>query len=194
LNGADVTVKAKDGREWTARREPKPALRLYILGALHTGARLGELRALTWGDMDMKAKAITFRHTKNGHARTVPMTDTFRQVLATLPRFLSPDARVLPQRDAKVLSRSFARLVADLEIPNLRFHDLRHDAASALTMAGVAQRAVMEILGHRDPRMTMRYQHLSPGHLRDAMGALDQAMRRPAQEEGKEGVAGTAGA
>jgi hypothetical protein len=33
----------------------------------------------------------------------------------------------------------------------------------------------MEILGHRDPRMTMRYQHLSPGHLRDAIRTLDQA-------------------
>jgi integrase len=85
---------------------------------------------------------------------------------------------VFPPRDPKVLSRAFARLVADLEIPNLRFHDLRHDAASALTMAGVPQQAVMEILGHRDPRMTMRYQHLSPGHLRDAMRALDQAMKQ----------------
>jgi hypothetical protein len=31
----------------------------------------------------------------------------------------------------------------------------------------------MAILGHRDPRMTMRYQHLSPDHLRDAVRALD---------------------
>jgi integrase len=44
-----------------------------------------------------------------------------------------------------------------------------------LTMAGVPQRTIMEILGHRDPRMTMRYQHLSPGHLRDAIRRLDQA-------------------
>ena len=88
------------------------------------------------------------------------------------------------ERDLKVLSRAFARLVSDLEIPNLRFHDLRHDAASTLTMAGVAQRAVMEILGHRDPRMTMRYQHLSPGHLKDAMRALDQSTARPADQQG----------
>jgi integrase len=74
-----------------------------------------------------------------------------------------------------VISRAFSRLVTDLEIPNLRFHDLRHHAASMLTMAGVPQRSIMEILGHRDPRMTMRHQHLSPGHLRDAIRALDQA-------------------
>lgn len=53
------------------------------------------------------------------------------------------------------------------------------DTASTLTMAGVPQRTLMAILGHRDPRMTLRYQHLSPEHLRDAARALD---RRPAAE------------
>jgi len=175
LNGADVTVKAKDGRTWSVHRRPNRVLRLYILAALHTGARRGELARLRWADVDMRARTITFRHTKNGHARSVPMTDTLREAFATLPRPLSPEASLLPEREPKVVSRAFSRLVADLGIPNLRFHDLRHDAASALTMAGVSQRAVMEILGHRDPRMTMRYQHLSPGHLRDAMRALDGA-------------------
>lgn len=41
-------------------------------------------------------------------------------------------------------------------------------------MAGVPQRSVMAILGHWDPRMTMRYQHLTPEHLQDAMRALDR--------------------
>src|SRR5207237_8569334 len=37
------------------------------------------------------------------------------------------------------------------------------------------QRAVRELLGHRDPRMSVRYQRLAPGHLRDAMQALERA-------------------
>jgi integrase len=173
LNGADETVTANDGRTWVAHHAPSPALRLYILAALHTGARRGELLPLTWAGVDMKARTITFRHTKNGHARTVPMTDTIREALVALPRPLNAEAPVFPERDPKVLSRSFARLVNRLKLANLTFHDLRHDAASTLTMAGVSQRAIMEILGHRDPRMTVRYQHLAPGHLRDAMRALD---------------------
>jgi site-specific recombinase XerD len=72
-----------------------------------------------------------------------------------------------------VISRAFARPVADLEISNVRFHDLRHHAGSVLTTAGVSQRTIMEILGHRDLRMTVRYQHLAPGHLGDAIEALD---------------------
>ena len=78
-----------------------------------------------------------------------------------------------------MLTRSFSRLVKRLGLTGLTFHDLRHDAASNLTMAGVPQRSIMELLGHRDPRMTVRYQHLAPGHLRDAMRALEQAATAP---------------
>ncbi len=177
LNGAQVSVKAQDGRTWVTRREPNPALRLYILAALQTGARRGELANLLWTDVDMKARTISFRYTKNGLSRSVPMTDTLRAVLLALPRPLAPDTHVFPEREPKVLTRAFSRLVADLKIPNLRFHDLRHDAASTLTMAGVPQRTVMEILGHRDPRMTMRYQHLTPGHLQEAIQALDRPVK-----------------
>jgi integrase len=146
-----------------------------MLAALHTEARRSELMRLRWADVDMRTRTITFRHTKNGYARSVPMTDTLREVFAALPRPLSPEPPVLPECEPKVISRAFARLVADLEIPNLRFHDLRHHAGSMLAMACVPQRSIMKILGHRNPRMTTRYLHLSPGHLRDAIRALDPA-------------------
>ena len=175
LNGADETVAAKDGRTWVTHHAPSAALRLYILAALQTGARRGELLALRWSDVDMKARTLTFRQTKNGDARTVPLTETLRAALTKLSRPLDPQAPVFPERNPKVLSRSFSRLVERLGLKDLHFHDLRHDAASTLTMAGVPQRTIMAILGHRDPRMTMRYQHLTPGHLQDAMRALDGA-------------------
>lgn len=177
LNGADATVKATDGRTWTVRHAPNPSLRLHILAALQTGARRGELLGLRWADVDVKARTLTFRQTKNGDSRPVPLTDTLREALGSLARPLDPQAHVLPERDPKVLSRAFSRLVDRLGIKDLRFHDLRHDAASTLTMAGVPQRTVMAVLGHRDPRMTMRYQHLTPEHFRDAMRALDEAGR-----------------
>lgn len=163
-------------------REANPALRLYLLTALHTGARKGELRALKWEDVDMRARTITFRHTKNGDSRSVPMTDTLREALSALPRPINPDTPVLPAKDPEVIRKSFSRLVKRLGIQDLRFHDLRHDAASTLTMAGVSQRAVMEILGHKDPRMTVRYQHLEPGHLREAMNSLDIGWRDKKRE------------
>jgi integrase len=68
LDGGDVTVKSKDGRSWTMRRKPSPVLRLYMLGALQTGARRSELVRLRWPDVDMRQRTITFRETKNGHS------------------------------------------------------------------------------------------------------------------------------
>jgi integrase len=180
LEGGDGVVTAKDGRSWAVRHHASPTLRLYMVAALHTGARRGELVRLTWADVDMKRKALTFRETKNGRDRTVPMTETLRRELQALPRPLDAGEPVLPRYgDPRALTRAFARHVKRLGIAGLTFHDLRHDAASTLTMAGVSQRAIMEILGHRDARMTVRYQHLAPGHLTDAMDALDRAAHRP---------------
>lgn len=173
LSGRTETVKASDGRTWTVQRAPDPALRLYIVVALQTAARRSELLNLRWADLDMRARTVTFRQTKNGDSRTIPMTATLRELLQALPRPLEHDAYVLPQRSPQALSRAFGYLAKRLGLAGLRFHDLRHDAASTLTMAGVSQRAVMAMLGHRDPRMSVRYQHLSPEHLHDAARALD---------------------
>jgi len=176
LEGSVATVQATDGRSWTVEHTPAPALRLYILAALMTGARRGELLRLRWSDVDMKRRTVTFRETKNGHDRTVPMTPALAEAFQKLPRPLDASSPVLPIYDPHVLTRAFARHAKRVGVQDLTFHDLRHDAASTLTMAGVSQRAVMELLGHRDPRMTVRYQHLAPDHLKDAMQALERAM------------------
>jgi integrase len=57
----------------------------------------------------------------------------------------------------------------------LTFQDLRHDVGSQLAMAGIPLRTIADILGHRKLEMTLRYTHLQPGHLREAMTVLDQA-------------------
>jgi len=174
-------------------REANAALRLYVVAALNTGARRSELIRLRWKDVDIRARTITFTDTKNGDSRSVPLTDTLRETLQALPRPLDPEAPVFPERDPLALTRSFTRLVQRLGLKNLTFHDLRHDAASTLTMAGVPLRTVAEILGHRDMRMTARYAHLSPQHLRDAMRALDapraDASARVSEPEGAGGRA-----
>jgi integrase len=177
VNGVDATVKAKDGRAWIIRHEPNPSLKLYIVAALQTGARRAELLRLRWSDVDMKRRRVTFRETKNGRDRTVPMTNVLHALLHALARPLDATAPVLPPYDPPVLTRSFTRHAARVGLAGLTFHDLRHDAASTLTAGGVSQRAVMEILGHRDPRMTIRYQHVAPGHLEDAMRVLERAAR-----------------
>ncbi len=68
---------------------------------------------------------------------------------------------------------AFKRTTERAEIQNLRFHDLRHDFASNLVQSGVDIYTVKELLGHKDLRMTIRYSHLAPENLRNAVNVLD---------------------
>ncbi len=174
LNGTTVTITSSDGRTWTTRQQPNATLRLYIVFALNTGARRAQAIRLQWQDVNMKQNTITFRRTKNKLDITIPMTPTLRATLAALPRPLDPSAFVLPRIAPLVLTRAFARLVQRLGIKDLTFHDLRHDAASTMAQAGVPLQKIARMLGHRDLRMTMRYAHLAPDHLADAVAALER--------------------
>ena len=60
-------------------------------------------------------------------------------------------------------------------------YTIRHTFASWLAIQGTPINTIRELLGHKDLRMTLRYAHLSPAHLRDAvevLGAVENANRR----------------
>jgi len=57
-------------------------------------------------------------------------------------------------------------------IPELRIHDLRHSYASFLVNAGRSLYEVQKLLGHHDPRVTMRYTHLSPQAMLEAVNVV----------------------
>jgi integrase len=150
-------------------------LRPWIIMALGTGGRVSELARLRWADVDLHTGMITFRETKTGTSRSVPLTETVRELLRAGPRPLRAEQPLLPPfPTVNDVSRRFGRLAARCGLRNLHFHDLRHDVASRLTMHGVPLRAVQDLLGHTSPRMTARYSHLSPDFLRQAMAVLDR--------------------
>ena len=52
-------------------------------------------------------------------------------------------------------------------------------------MGGVDLRTVQELLGHKDIRMTTRYSHLAPDHMRNAVGILDGSAEENGPQSGK---------
>jgi integrase len=77
-----------------------------------------------------------------------------------------------------VLVTQFKRLISQANLPDLRFHDLRHTSASLLLAQGVHPKIVQERLGHADISMTLnRYSHVTPDMQRAAADVLDTAFR-----------------
>ena len=64
-------------------------------------------------------------------------------------------------------------------LPDIRFHDLRHSAATLLLSVGVHPKVVQEVLGHSQISITMDvYSHVLPGMQQDAMSRLNDALKK----------------
>lgn len=146
---------------------------------LYTGARLNDVISLTWDQVDFERGTVTIVQDKRNNRRiTVPMAAPLRRQLEQLQRG-TPHSRVFRRLNGASFSdrevqRAFAvaRKIAGLR-DELTPHSLRHTFASWLVMQGTPLRTVQELLGHADIRMTIRYAHLSPSHLAEAVSALE---------------------
>ncbi|MGO9060643.1 MAG: tyrosine-type recombinase/integrase, partial [Candidatus Binataceae bacterium] len=96
--------------------------------------------------------------------------------LESLPRRL--DGKLFPFGPNQV-SVAFMRAVRRAGIENFRLHDLRHTFASYQAMAGTTGKALQELVGHQDGRMTARYTHLSGEFLRAAVNAVQLGGPQP---------------
>ena len=131
-----------------------PAIEL----AIETGMRRSELLRLTWADVCLSQSLAYLKDTKNGHARTIPLTSKAVEVLRALP---SDTSRVLMTTEY-ALRQAWERLDKRAGIDNLRFHDLSHEAVSRFFEMGLSVPEVSLISGHKDITMLMRYTHVRP--------------------------------
>jgi integrase len=150
-------------------------MRAPMAFAACTGVRRGEMLSLRWIDVDTSYRRLYLRETKNGALRVLPISEFALGVLRSLPEGGAND-KVFVGVDASRLSVYTKRVFARIGIPDASFHTLRHTAASWLVMEGVDLYAVGQILGHKTPRMTQRYAHLSPNYMARAVSKLDGIM------------------
>lgn len=177
------------GNAWNEQRgfEPRPMWRKdgftdhlmpMVLVALNTGLRRGELFGLKWTDVNLPGKllTVTAHNAKSRKARHLPLNMEAHDALTRWKKQAGGEL-VFPGAGGGRLTnvnKSWDGLVTEAGLVDFRFHDLRHDFASKLVMAGVDLNTVRELLGHSDLKMTLRYAHLAPDRLSDVVSLLDK--------------------
>jgi integrase len=149
-------------------------LRPIIICALDTGMRLGEILKLRWSDIDFESNLMIVRafNTKTMRERTVGMTPRIIRELAIIyeQSHRNPDDLTFGITDNVRKSFNAARKAAGLL--DVRFHDLRHTAATRLVQAHLQLAEVGRVLGHTQPSTTYRYVNANIETARRAADAL----------------------
>ena len=148
-------------------------MHLFILMALHTGARKQELLNLVGADLDLDQRTATVHRTKTGKPKVLTITqavvDEIKRVgVPKSDQLLFPSKRKTnpprPFEVQKVFSKVVenAGLVTKDKPDPVTIHTLRHSFASTLAQRGVSLVAIADALGHSSAaQVTMRYSHLS---------------------------------
>ncbi|OZB72184.1 MULTISPECIES: site-specific integrase [unclassified Thiomonas] len=217
--------KARDRRlrpgEFDALQSERPDLLAFVILAVETSMRRGEICGLEWSRVDLRRRTAHLVDTKNGESRTVALSSVAVAALQSLPRridgkvfgWATPDGfslafrrHRLAARKAHVLGRlrealaadglsvdaieaeiravvykhrkpapRTAALLAGIEqndkfLTDLRFHDLRHEAASRLFEKGLGIMEVASMTGHKSLSMLKRYTHIEAEKLAQKLG------------------------
>jgi len=188
-------------------------LYMPVLLAVTTGMRRGEILGLHWKDVDLAADTVTVRcsleEARGGVRFKEPKTASGRRTLRLLPLTVEALKRhrveqaenrlrmgpvyednglVVCREDGRPwrpdrFSTEFILFIDELEIPRVRFHDLRHTHATLLLHQGISPKVVSERLGHSSTSFTLDvYGHVTPVMEEEAVRAVDAALRRAMED------------
>lgn len=150
-------------------------LRSIVITALNTGMRKGEILALRWKEVDLQNRKVTVRKAKNNEIRVIPINQTLYQELSSLSEVSNGEYVFSNENGHRFgdIKKGFSLALKRAEIEDFHFHDLRHTFGSHLVMQGIDLKTVQQVMGHKEIKTTMRYSHLSPEYVQEAIGRLD---------------------
>ncbi|MGB8063100.1 MAG: site-specific integrase [Candidatus Sulfotelmatobacter sp.] len=175
---------------------PEPSRSLVWVLVL-TGLRIGELLALRWQDVDLKAGLLRVCRTLyEGHfdepktrssVRTVPLSAKGVEILTNVrPRAFTMDALVFctkketPLCRRNLRNRQLAPVCEELKIPKIGWHSLRHANATLLDAVGTPLGTVQSLLGHSSPEITRgTYIHSLPAGAKEAVQKVEDLLTGP---------------
>jgi integrase len=175
--------------------------------ALSLGLRQGEVLGLRWQDVDLEKRTLAVRfqlqriesklqlvEPKTARsARTLMLPavavsalaahksrqDTERLVAGTrwIETGMVFTTSIGTMLDARSLLKAFYKIMTTSDLPRVRFHDLRHSAATLLLAQGVHPRVVMDLLGHSSIAVTLdTYSHVIPDMQRESASQMDAVL------------------
>jgi integrase len=172
--------------------------------AITTGMRQGELLGLKWGDIDWVSSSLNIKRQiqrvpGKGLQFSTPKTRAGWRMIQIGPESLhqleqhrkhqdrekirggwNENDLVFPSvtgdpTDQRALHKIFKRLLIKANLPEIRFHDLRHTAATLMLLNGIPLIVVSRRLGHSKPSVTLDiYGHYLPGMQKQAAALMDE--------------------
>ena len=148
---------------------------MILMFLLSTGARANEALTAVWKNVSIENKVwkVEAAKSKSKKIRSIPLNDSALWVLEQVgtkdnSEYLFPSP--VSGKPFLAITRTWYRLCKKAGV-KIRIHDLRHGFASMLVSGGRSLYEVQQILGHSDPKVTMRYAHLSSKTLQEAANA-----------------------
>lgn len=163
--------------------EASPQLKPILITALNTGMRRGEILSLRWKDIDFHKGFIFIGDSKSGRSRSIPINMKVFETLKDIPQegefvFFNSETKT----HVKDVKTGFKKACYRAGIKGLRFHDLRHTAASWMVESGIDLVTVSKLLGHSSITMTMKYAHPTPENMRRAVDKLAEKTKQTRQK------------
>ena len=163
-------------------------VRLLLL----TGARIGEVFAMRWDQLDLKNRVWTkpAATTKQNREHRIPFSEPVAEILERRRHGRKSDwvfpARNSPTGHMTTIRSFWTSVCRKAEIEDFHRHDVRHTYASFLISRGQSLSVVGGMLGHSDQKTTSRYAHLLDDPLRQAASAVADLTTRKSSGAAKQ--------
>jgi len=148
-------------------RRVSPWMKPLVELAVETAMRRGELLELRWEHIDLGNRVAHLPITKNGEGRYVPLSSRALAILERLPRSLS--GCVFPIKPQTVAA-AFMKASKRAGLGDVRFHDLRHTATTALANKLPNLIELSSVTGHKSLSMLKKYYHPQAKDLAKKLG------------------------
>ncbi|NRP53655.1 MULTISPECIES: site-specific integrase [unclassified Marinobacterium] len=155
LDSVEAILKACKKSSWER-------LYMFVVMALHTGARRSELLGLKWSDINFTNQTAYLSKTKNGDPRILPLNS---EVIAELQKYrVVGNSYVFPHPTSPHkpfvnIDKHWYKALKIASVGHYRIHDLRHTTGTWLANANIPITAIQQVMGHKTIQTTQRYIH-----------------------------------